>query len=239
MNYQDAGYIYAITNRKNGNAYIGSTVNYKSRWHHHRSNLRRGTHHSFILQKAWNKHGSDAFEFKLLVVCRKDQRVFYETLLMPMQSYNVLKTPRESMVRGGWKHTSETKQKMSEMRTGQKRTEESRKNISMAAIGRKYDQSFKDKARARQLGVIPSEETKYKLSLALKGKAKSSAHLANLKKSAAITAQTAKAKSLCRVKEAYQKVQAGMSAIEAIKDGKMSSATYYKYIKMCSMGDVQ
>lgn len=61
MNYADAGYIYAIRNTVNGNAYIGSTTNYKSRWFTHKSLLRKGKHHSFILQRAWDKYGEAAF----------------------------------------------------------------------------------------------------------------------------------------------------------------------------------
>ena len=44
--------------------------------------LRKGIHHSKHLQRAFSKHGEDAFEFKVLVVCDKDHQLFYEQLLM-------------------------------------------------------------------------------------------------------------------------------------------------------------
>lgn len=168
MNYADAGYVYAIRNTVNNRAYIGSTSNFKSRWHTHRSTLRRGIHHSFILQKAWDKYGEAAFAFELLLVCSKDQRVEYEKRLMPLQAYNVFRTPRESSVRGGWKHSDAFKEKMSALHKGKRLTEAHKENISAATIGRRYDLAFREKARARQTGISPSEQTRLRLGDAIK-----------------------------------------------------------------------
>lgn len=168
MNYSNAGYIYEIVNKVNGKRYIGSTINYKARWHTHRSALRNGKHHSFILQRAWDKHGADSFEFKLLLVCEREDRIDYENRFMVLQDYNVLRTPKERLVRGGWKHSEEAKQTISAKNKGLKRTPEQRKNLSNARIGMKYDEAFKQKAQARQLGETLSEATRHRLSEALK-----------------------------------------------------------------------
>jgi len=162
------GYVYAIENKTNGRRYIGSTTNYKSRWHTHKSTLRRGKHHSFILQKAWNKYGEDAFEFKLLLICPKELRIEYENRLMPMQDYNLLRTAKESLVRGGWHHSDEFKAKISAVHKGKKLSKEHVEKVRAAQSGRKMSQEFKDKARARQLGVSPSNKTRGLLSEALK-----------------------------------------------------------------------
>ena len=168
MNYVGAGYIYAIRNRKNGHAYIGSTVNYKSRWHTHKSQLRRGVHHSFVLQKAWDKHGEAEFAFELLLFCPKELRVMYEARLMPLQTYNVMRTPKESSVRGGWKHSAAFKAKMSALHKGKALSEEHRAKLSVAASNRICDEAFRQKARNRQIGVSPSTETRRLLSNAVK-----------------------------------------------------------------------
>jgi group I intron endonuclease len=58
--------IYQILNEKNGKVYIGSAVDLQRRAHHHRRELRRGTHGNPKLQRAWNKHGEDAFAVSVL-----------------------------------------------------------------------------------------------------------------------------------------------------------------------------
>ena len=236
MNYPNAGYVYAIQNRKNGNAYIGSTTNYKSRWHSHRSALRRGVHHSFILQQAWDKHGEDAFEFKLLVVCSKADRILYETRLMALQEYNVLRTPKECQVRGGWKHTEEFKSNMSAFHKGKKKTDEHRKNISVAVTGRKYYQAFKDKARQRQLGKSPSEETRRKLSLSQAGRKKSPEHIGRMRAGAIERQKLQREATLRRTQDVQKMVAAGVPVYKALIQFKMSSETYYKYVKLIESG---
>lgn len=56
------GYIYKITNKKNGNFYIGSTTNIKKRTNAHLEQLKKGSHHCFHLQKAFEKYGKENFE---------------------------------------------------------------------------------------------------------------------------------------------------------------------------------
>lgn len=55
--------IYAIVNTITGNQYIGSSKNSYVRRKAHFNLLRRGAHHSFILQRAFDKHGEDKFKF--------------------------------------------------------------------------------------------------------------------------------------------------------------------------------
>lgn len=58
--------IYVITNTVTGKAYIGSSVCIRKRWWWHRSQLRRGAHHSAHLQAAWLKYGEAAFSFAII-----------------------------------------------------------------------------------------------------------------------------------------------------------------------------
>lgn len=207
------GYVYAIENTRNGGMYVGSTADYKSRWRTHRSALRRGKHHSFILQKAWDKHGEVAFLFRLLVVCPRDMRVFYEQRLMPLQRYNVLRTAKETLVRGGWKHTDAFKRKMSLLHKGVSLSDEHRAKLSVAAKGRLYGPNFSLKARSRQLGVSPSEKTRRALSQAVM-QARAAETEANMKIAKAV----------------HTRCVAGEVATTVLRDIGMTPATFYKYV---------
>ena len=58
--------IYAITNKLNGKAYIGSSKNIESRFNNHKSLLKAGKHLAPKLQKEWDDYGADAFELVIL-----------------------------------------------------------------------------------------------------------------------------------------------------------------------------
>ena len=84
--------IYEILNTVNGKRYIGSAVYIVGRFARHRMHLRRGTHHSVHLQRAWNKHGEEAFEFRPILFCTKDMLLYYEQLAIDAFKplYNIL-----------------------------------------------------------------------------------------------------------------------------------------------------
>jgi len=58
--------VYIIRNLKNGKSYIGSSVNMHKRWQAHRQRARKGTHHSVLFQRAWDKYGEDSFLFDVV-----------------------------------------------------------------------------------------------------------------------------------------------------------------------------
>jgi group I intron endonuclease len=58
--------IYEIVHISSGKKYIGSSINVKSRLAGHRRDLKRQAHTNFRLQRAWNKHGAEAFEFRVI-----------------------------------------------------------------------------------------------------------------------------------------------------------------------------
>ena len=70
--------VYEIANLVNGKRYIGSATNFRGRWNVHRSDLRKGKHHSKKLQHAWNKYGAEAFRFGPLLLCSKPNLIFFE-----------------------------------------------------------------------------------------------------------------------------------------------------------------
>ncbi len=139
LNY---GGIYAIQS-PSGKMYIGSTVNFRRRKAEHFRQLRYGQHHSVKLQRAYNKYGADAMVFFPMVVCDRsnlhtvEQAVLdhykpsYNTVLLaeaPSQDANVaarisnsntgkkqsrLTIEKRLSARRGYRHTNETRQKIS------------------------------------------------------------------------------------------------------------------------------
>jgi hypothetical protein len=59
------GGIYRISG-PGGKVYIGSSEDVPFRWNRHQTLLRAGRHHNNILQRAWDKHGEDAFTFEVV-----------------------------------------------------------------------------------------------------------------------------------------------------------------------------
>ncbi|AUM91520.1 GIY-YIG nuclease family protein [Clostridium botulinum] len=62
--------IYSIINLNTGKMYIGQTrVSFEDRWRAHRRELQLNKHYNEYLQRAWNKYGDSAFEFKVIHIC--------------------------------------------------------------------------------------------------------------------------------------------------------------------------
>jgi group I intron endonuclease len=61
------GVVYSIVNKINDATYIGSAIgNGNSRWIRHKKDLKANNHHNIHLQRAYNKHGINNFEFIVL-----------------------------------------------------------------------------------------------------------------------------------------------------------------------------
>lgn len=61
-------FVYVIENKTNGKFYVGRTKNLTERFYTHKLFLRNNTHHCRYLQNAWNKHGEENFEIKVIEV---------------------------------------------------------------------------------------------------------------------------------------------------------------------------
>ena len=61
--------IYAIINTYNNKTYIGQSIDIYKRWTGHRRELRNQEHGNIYLQRAWNKYGESAFQFKIIEKC--------------------------------------------------------------------------------------------------------------------------------------------------------------------------
>lgn len=171
--------IYRITCVPTGKFYIGSSVNLRKRWNEHRNGLTRQDHGNPKLQRAWNKHGEQAFIFEVLELVLApfllEREQHYLDTLKPFSNkgFNIAKASNSTLGREtsletrekiaaaqrGRKHTDEHIQKASQGRKGRKHTKESRAKMSLSQLGNK-----KALGNTNRLGKEHSPETRAKMS---------------------------------------------------------------------------
>jgi group I intron endonuclease len=141
--------IYKITNKINGRYYIGSSINIKNRWNEHKRTLKQNKHDNDFLQKSWNKHGEESFLFEIIEYVLDlnkllEREQYYLDLIIHDKkiSYNLCKTAGNML---GFKHSDETKKKMSNSRIGNKNSlgfehsDETKKKMSNSHFGLKHN----------------------------------------------------------------------------------------------------
>lgn len=133
----DSG-IYEIVNLVNGKRYVGSAVDIPQRWREHRTMLRKARHHSRHLQASWNKHGGEAFEFRIILRCAADQLIAEEQAEFDRRKpeYNICPTAGSTL---GRPHGPETKAKIAASKVGLKmppRSAEHCRKLSESQKGR-------------------------------------------------------------------------------------------------------
>lgn len=177
--------VYRIRNVISKSFYIGSSSNLYERWRTHRNKLRAGKHPNPHLMSSWRKHGEEAFVFEVLEEFSSVENMMaLEFALITEHIDNPLcmnlskwvDTPmrgiaKEDHPRYGVKLSDAQKEKLricaqaqwkkSDPRTGKSHSDETRAKISakMQAV----------LAEGRGGKFIPSEETRKKMSEALKG----------------------------------------------------------------------
>jgi group I intron endonuclease len=182
--------IYKITNTKNGKFYIGSAIQFKSRFVKHKSKLKKGIHHSQKLQSSWNKNGSDCFIFEPIeIVLDKEKLIereqFYIDSLCAFGENGYNMRPIANSLYG-FKHSEESKIKMSQTKKGKKkpeRTKEHCENLSKSLTGKKRTPEMIAKMSERAKGKAVSEETRKKLSELHKGRKQSPEHIKKVQES--------------------------------------------------------
>jgi group I intron endonuclease len=176
--------IYKIQNHVNGRVYIGSAANFASRFATHRSNLRSGKHRNTKLLNAWKAYGEGAFSFEKLLVCAKEDLVFFEQRCIDAfdaveSGYNILPVAGSAL---GYRHTDEHKARLAGNKhaRGLRHTPETIERMAAASRGNKYS-----------LGVTKPQHARDAVSRALKGGRQTPEQIA---KRVAATQATKKAK---------------------------------------------
>lgn len=163
--------IYQIRNKVNNKIYIGSSFRFGNRKSQHFQNLEKNIHSNTKLQNSVNKYGLENFIFELLEICSKDNLIqreqYWLDLLQPFaeKGYNILKIAKNS---SGFKHSEETKRKISEIQIGKKVSQETKDLLLSYSKERKVSEETREKLRNKHLGKKLSEETKEKIKFARK-----------------------------------------------------------------------
>ena len=113
--------VYAIINSMNQRKYIGSSFDTRRRCVNHKCKLRKNKHPNAYLQADWNKCGEDKFSFVVLDICEqhelidKEQKILDKIFDKQTMCYNIRDIAKSNR---GFKHSKETRQKMSIAKTG-------------------------------------------------------------------------------------------------------------------------
>src|SRR5258706_9893255 len=123
--------IYIILHKKSGKIYLGQAQNVRIRWNQHRSALKRGNHDNRYLQRAWDKYGAEAFQFKILERCAVDQldsreNHFLEIFMPKGICYNI--APNAGTSRGIVR-SEETRTRISAAHKDMRHSDETRRKI--------------------------------------------------------------------------------------------------------------
>lgn len=160
--------IYRIVS-PSGNEYIGSAKRFNRRFAKHRHELKKSIHHCKPLQYAANKYGIDALAFEILLVCKIDDLIFYEQLLIDSLNprYNMCKKAGSAL---GIKRSAETCKKLSEANKQWIRTQEIRAAMSAGRKGMKLSEDHRNAIASGNRGKTMSEESRRKIGDGNRGK---------------------------------------------------------------------
>lgn len=118
-NKNKSGVYCWINKKKNGNKYVGSSVNLTDRFYDYfnLNQLINGSNKNAAISKALVKYGYSDFKLEILEYCDRvkctEREQYYMDLLKP--EYNILKIAGSSL---GFKHSEETRAKISESGKG-------------------------------------------------------------------------------------------------------------------------
>lgn len=134
--------VYIIKNIKNGKVYVGSTNNLDRRLREHKKYLDNNKHHSYKLQKSYNKYGSDSFEFTIIQYCLNETLIENEQYWINKfnsykDGYNCTKLAGSTLGMTGKKLTDEHKEALRRANIGKKMSDETKEKVSKAKKGQK------------------------------------------------------------------------------------------------------
>lgn len=158
--------IYLITNTVNGKVYVGKTQkNPHRRW---RSHCKEAEYKSgYLLHRAIRKYGSASFTLQILAHTNtakqlNDMEKVWICLLNSRAPNGYNATDGGEGI-AGWKHSAETRKKLSDLNRGKVLSAETRKKISAIHKGRKFSAERCQQMSIAMLGHAVSWETRQKV----------------------------------------------------------------------------
>jgi len=163
IQYKKKSGIYKITSLVNKSFYIGSATCLYSRYHRHIFDLKKGSHANNHLQNLYNKYGRNNLLFEVIVLCIPKKLINTEQNYMDnlKPNINICKITNSTL---GYKHTPETRIKLSEIRKGKqyslgrKLSDESKRKMSLKAKERGLHPSLKEASIKANTGKKHSQE---------------------------------------------------------------------------------
>jgi len=149
--------IYQIRSKATGKIYVGSAMKYVYRISVHLCRLKKGLHHSKILQNHFNKYGIEDLEFNILEEIFNSEDLiireqFYIDTLKPV--FNIRMIAHNQL---GVKKSEETRRKISESKRG------------VSIKGHPISEETKLKLKIFNTGKVLSLEHRRKMSESRKG----------------------------------------------------------------------
>lgn len=138
------GGIYKIYFTDNPNdIYIGSAIDFSKRKIRHKHQLKKQIHKNLHLQRLYNKHGLNNMMFEIIEVVNNmnmliNREQFYINELKP--KINILKIAGSAL---GYRHTKESKKRISLMNTGRKMTSEQIEKGVLSRVGQRTSKGCK------------------------------------------------------------------------------------------------
>lgn len=183
--------VYSITHIESGRQYIGSSIDICARWRCHVRMLKNGTHHTKKLLRVWAKYDEAAFRFDVLeyvpdremLIVREQHHMdtlkpWYNTQPCAASCLGIKRSKdfcaKVSKAKTGFRHSEETKKKLSALRSLPENREIARRQVIawLSNVSDEEKAARMRKARAARSGAIyhASDETRRKLSAALRGR---------------------------------------------------------------------
>jgi group I intron endonuclease len=167
--------VYLITNRVNGKRYVGqSEVELETRWKWHVTSSRcpsSAGYQKMAIVRAIAKHGPDAFDRQVIEECSTQEELDAAEIRWIAELGTFGKAGYNLTMGGhgikGYRHTEDTKRRMSESRKGKKMPEGHRLRLIEYNRNRVVSEETREKMRLARTGIGHSLEACTKISEAL------------------------------------------------------------------------